>query len=115
MPLKSLILAGNARLEAAAAGPPSIKIAPPADDVDAVRRIQRALVALLGVRMPISFPNGTDKEPDGKFGQETHNTVVAFQKKVFPKEPKEWDGRVGPKTLAEMDGRLPKPAPPPPP
>jgi hypothetical protein len=111
MALQSLILAGNARLDRAALGPPSIKAGPPPDDVDAVRRIQRTLRAL-GFRMPKSFPNGTSQDPDGIFGPETHDTVVAFQRQAFPKEANEWDGRVGPHTLAKMDEQLPKPAPP---
>jgi hypothetical protein len=110
MPLRSAILSGNPRLEQAAAGGPSVKPAPPADDSDAVRRIQRALVAL-GHPLPVSFANGPDK-PDGKFGEETRKAVVAFQRKAFPTQPEEWDGRVGKNTLAKMDARLPAPAPP---
>lgn len=103
--LKSALLSGNARLEDAAGGGPSVKKAPPADDPDAVRRIQKALVAL-EFSMPISFPAGTDKEPDGKYGDETHKTVVAFQKKAFPNEPGQWDGRCGKNTLGKMDEML---------
>jgi hypothetical protein len=113
MPLTSLILAGNARLDQAAAGGPSVKVAPPPDDPDAVRRIQRALLAL-GFPMPISFPAGPNNDPDGKFGHETFQTVIAFQRKVFPSDPKQWDGRVGPLTLAKMDEQLPKGVAPPP-
>jgi hypothetical protein len=116
MPLQSKILSGNARLEQAAAGGPSVKPAPPRDDADAVRRIQKALVALGVSTMPISFPGGPGSEPDGVYGQETMDAVIAFQKRVFPNNPIEWDGRVGPKTLAKMDALLPKggsgPAPP---
>jgi peptidoglycan hydrolase-like protein with peptidoglycan-binding domain len=114
MPLQSVILSGNARLEQAAIGPPSIKRRPPDDDADAVKRIQRALVKL-GQRMPISFPNGPDQEPDGLFGDETFRAVQAYQQRVFPNEASQWDGRVGPNTLAKMDADLPKPPPPPPP
>ena len=123
-PFQSVILRGNgpnARLEQAASKPPSIKKGPPADDVEAVKRIQRGLIKLSGHPMPISFPNGPDGEPDGKFGQETFDAVVAFQKKVFPGQPNEHDGKVGIKTLEKMDALLPKggggggPTPPPPP
>jgi len=120
MPLNSAILKGttrNARLEQAAVGPPSIKAAPPADDVDAIQRIQRALVAL-GHPLPRSFPSGPSGPPDGKYGTETLNAVAAFQRRVFPTQPTEWDGRVGKNTLAKMDSMLPAgagPAPPPPP
>src|SRR5262252_1776947 len=116
MPLNSAIFKGtapNARLEQAAVGPPPIKAAPPADDVDAVRRIQRALVAL-GHPLPNSFPNGPDKEPDGKYGEEVFQAVLAFQQRVFISR----DGRVGKITLTTMDGVLvagQAPAPPAPP
>ena len=100
--LKSRILAGNARLERASRGPPSIKRAPPDDDVDAVQRIQMALKAL-GYIMAASFKMG---RPDGKFGAETYRTVLEFQRSVFPKEPMQWDGRVGKNTLAALDDAL---------
>jgi peptidoglycan hydrolase-like protein with peptidoglycan-binding domain len=103
--LKSAILAGNARLDNAASGGPSVKKAPPADDPDAVRRIQKAL-ATLGFAMPISFPAGPTGEPDGKYGNETFQTVIAFQKQQFPSEPGQWDGRCGKNTLGRMDDLL---------
>lgn len=103
--LRSTILAGNARLEIAASGGPSIKMAPPADDVEAVRRIQKALVEL-GFSMPVSFPKGPAGEPDGEFGPETYRTVLAFQRREFPKDPGQWDGRVGKNTLGKMDESL---------
>jgi peptidoglycan hydrolase-like protein with peptidoglycan-binding domain len=106
MPLQSSILAGNARLEQAHAGGPSVKPGPPHDDVDAVRRIQRALVAL-GFSLPLSFPNGPNADPDGIYGSETRQAVVAFQKRAFPNSFSEWDGRTGTKTLTAMDGLLP--------
>lgn len=49
MPLNSAIFKGtvrNARLEQAAVGPPPIKAAPPADDVDAIRQ-ERFLFELI--------------------------------------------------------------------
>ena len=106
MPLNSAIFKGtvrNARLEQAAVGPPPIKAAPPADDVEAVRRIQRALVTL-GQPIPKSFPNGPDKEPDGKYGEEVFKAVLAFQQKVLPSP--DWDGRAGKNTLTAMDAAL---------
>ena len=115
MPLNSEILKGNPRLEAVAAGgAPSIKQAPPYDDPDAVKRIQRALVAL-GYPLPKSFAGGG---PDGKYGGETQSAVIAFQKKAFPGMAFEWDGRVGKKTLEKLDSALPSapgPTPPSPP
>lgn len=107
MALKSRLLAGNARLEQAAAGNAVIKAAPPADDADAVRRIQKALVAILRIQMPLSFPDGPNQEPDGKFGNETYQAVVSFQKLAFPNDSRQWDGRVGKFTIGEMDQRLP--------
>jgi peptidoglycan hydrolase-like protein with peptidoglycan-binding domain len=103
--LRSAILAGNARLDSAASGPPSIKKAPPADDSDAVTRIQKALAAL-GFSLPLSFPSGPVGEPDGKYGDETYRAVVAFQKRQFPDDPGQWDGRCGRNTLGRMDELL---------
>jgi peptidoglycan hydrolase-like protein with peptidoglycan-binding domain len=103
MTLKSDILAGSPRLELAASGGPSVRMG--AHEPDAVKRIQKALVAL-GFPMPISFPNGPAGEPDGIFGQETYQKVIAFQRREFPKKPAEWDGRVGRNTLARMDELL---------
>jgi hypothetical protein len=104
MALQSAMLRGNPRLEAVSEGAPSVKKQPPADDPDAVKAIQRALVQL-GHPLPISFKSG---EADGIFGQETHNAVIAFQKKAFPGQWSEWDGRVGQKTIAKMDELLPR-------
>jgi hypothetical protein len=110
MGLQSKILSGNTRLESAAGGGPSIKPAPPNDDVDAVKRIQKALVTL-GFPLPLSFPLGPRNDPDGKFGQETFQQTVEFQKKTFPTDPSQWDGRFGKNTLGAMDPLLPKGAP----
>jgi hypothetical protein len=107
MALESKILSGNTRLDSAASGGPSIKPAPSPDDPDAVKRIQKALVALK-FPLPLSFPAGPTNEPDGKFGQETYSQVIAFQQMVFPKDSSQWDGRVGKNTLGAMDSRLPK-------
>ncbi len=103
--LKSDILAGSPRLERAASGGPPVKMPPPVDEPDAVKRIQKGLVAL-DFRMQISFPNGPGGEPDGIFGHETYQTVIAFQRREFPKEPGQWDGRVGRFTLGRMDELL---------
>lgn len=110
MALESKTLSGNTRLDSAASGGPSIKPAPPPDDADAVKRIQKALVALK-FPLPLSFPEGPTNEPDGKFGEETFSQVIAFQQMVFPKDSSQWDGRVGKNTLREMDSRLPKGSP----
>ena len=107
MALSSKILSGNTRLDGAASGGPPIKAAPAPDDPDAVKCIQKALVALK-FPLPLSFPAGPANEPDGKFGQETYTQVIAFQKRAFPNDPSQWDGRVGKNTLTEMDLRLPK-------
>jgi hypothetical protein len=103
--LKSNILSGSARLESAASGGPPVRMEPPLDEPDAVKRIQKGLVAL-GFPMPLSFPNGPSGEPDGIFGNETYQTVVALQRREFPKEPGQWDGRVGQFTLGRMDELL---------
>lgn len=104
MALQSAILSGNQRLEQAAAGGPSVKKRPPDDDPSAVRAIQQALVEL-GYQLPQSFAGGG---PDGIFGEETFNRVMDYQRKVFPGQWSEWDGRVGRKTLEKMDAELPK-------
>ncbi len=74
---------------------------------EAVKVLQSALIEL-GHAMPISLKkNGT---PDGIFGSETDGCVKAFQRKALPSESA--DGKVGPKTLAQLDSRLvSKPAP----
>jgi putative peptidoglycan binding protein len=109
MGLQSSILAGSSRLDQAASTGPSVKPGVP-DDSDAIRRIQKALVAL-GYPLPLSFRLGPGAEPDGIYGNETMNGVTKFQRKAFPASQVEWDGRAGPKTLVAMDGLLPKGAP----
>jgi len=106
MLLMSEILAGNFRLEEAARGGPSIKARPVKEDADAVCRIQTAL-AYLSYVMPKSFPNGPFSDPDGIFGQETEDIVRVFQQTNFLNQPREWDGRVGAKTLTKLDVLLP--------
>ena len=39
---------------------------------------------------------------DGSFGAATQNAVIAFQKSVWPNNPKEWDGIAGRKTLTAL-------------
>lgn len=105
--------------EAFASRSRTIRPAPPADDPAAIRRIQKVLAMLVGpAAMNKSFPNGFDQEPDGKYGQQTMDAVIAFQKSAFPTQPQEWDGRCGPRTLQAMNDALPgklAPVPPPPP
>jgi peptidoglycan hydrolase-like protein with peptidoglycan-binding domain len=103
--LKSAVLVGNARLDLAASGGTSVKKAPPPDEPGAVRRIQKALL-LLGFALPKSFPAGPSKEPDGQFGDETFQAVQAFQRREFPQDPSQWDGRCGKNTLGRMDDLL---------
>jgi hypothetical protein len=108
MALESSILKGSARLEEVSGGGRPVRPAPPHDDPDAVRRIQKALKALLKIPMSKSFTNGPDAEPDGKYGEETMQAVIAFQKQAFPKDSSQWDGRVGQLTLGKMDAALGK-------
>jgi peptidoglycan hydrolase-like protein with peptidoglycan-binding domain len=105
MILKSMTLGGSARLESAVSGGPPVTSRPPADEMDAIKRIQKALV-LLGFPLPISVPNGPGGEPDGIFGPETYNAVIAFQTREFSQHPDLWDGRVGRITLERMDELL---------
>lgn len=115
MPLQSPILSGNSFLESVARGTSLLYAGSPSNDRVAVQLLQQALAAL-GFSLPISFRSGG---PDGRFGQETANAVIAFQKKAFSDQPREWDGRVGKKTLGLLDAevlrRKPGPAPIPPP
>lgn len=39
---------------------------------------------------------------DGEFGKKTKDAVVAFQRKAFPDDRSEWDGKVGPNTGAKL-------------
>jgi len=109
MPLRSRILSGNARLEDVAAGGPPVRELPHVEtDPDAVRRIQKAMVAL-GFRSFFTsktFSEGFDGEPDGRYGLETVNAVKAFQRLNFPNDPSRHDGRVGKITLPKMDEQL---------
>lgn len=108
MALASSLLSPSRRLLQVSEGGQPVRPAPPHDDADAVKRLQKALRSLTGHPMAKTFPNGATSEPDGKYGQETFDAVIAFQKKAFPTDPREWDGRVGAKTLAKMDAKLPK-------
>lgn len=105
MALRSSILAGNNRLSSAASGGSAIKQPPSVEEGGAVRRIQKALVALR-FPLPLSFPSGPTSEPDGKFGSETQRAVLSFQKREFPTDANQWDGRVGKNTLTRMDQML---------
>jgi len=109
MPLNSVLLKGNARLEQVLGGARSVRRGV-ADDADAVGRIQRALAQLVAP-MPRSFPSGPSGPPDGVFGAETEGHVRTFQRRAFPSAPLEWDGRVGARTLQKLDDALGGPAP----
>jgi peptidoglycan hydrolase-like protein with peptidoglycan-binding domain len=117
VPLQSPILLAVPTLARILDGAPSLK--PGSTDTGAVRALQQALRAL-GYSLPRSFPNGYDKEPDGKYGDETYQAVLAFQKAMFPREPLQWDGRLGRNTIGRLDKALigdgpgPKPSPTPP-
>lgn len=102
MAFRSPVLNGSTRLDQAATGGRSVGSGPPPDDPEAVKRIQNALVLLVGP-MPRSFAGGV---PDGVFGSETRGHVVTFQRSAFPTSPQEWDGQVGRKTLEKMDEAL---------
>jgi len=102
---KHSLFVGNSRLdEAYNTLGRSLKPAPIAEDPDAVRRLQKALLKLMGeAAMSKSFPNGFNAEPDGKYGKQTMDAVLAFQRKTFPGQFAECDGRAGIKTLRAMN------------
>ncbi|WP_165225217.1 peptidoglycan-binding domain-containing protein [Aquisphaera insulae] len=110
MALKSDLLRGNARLEQASQGPPSIKPQPAIEDPDAITRIQYALKQLGYLPKTLGT---TDDFGDkiGIFGPVTTAAVKAFQMAAFPGVPSEWDGKVGKGTLAKLDARLSDPGP----
>lgn len=93
MPLRSPRFASNARLQAASENNPPIRLF---ERGEAVGILQKAFVDL-GFSMPRSMRSG---RPDGVFGQETLNTVRAFQQSHHLST----DGGVGRQTLATLDG-----------
>lgn len=50
------------------------------------------------VRVWQSILGFTGDDIDGKFGNQTKEATIAFQKKAFPGQEDDWDGVVGPKT-----------------
>jgi hypothetical protein len=46
------------------------------------------------------------------FGSKTYNATLAFQKRVFPTQPEEHDGKIGDHTWAELDKVSASPTPP---
>lgn len=105
MSFVSRFFAGNDGLARAALNSPAIAMG--SMDLQAVRLIQMALVAL-GHPMPRSTkPNGT---LDGIFGAETHKGVVAYQLKNGLSA----DGVVGKNTVSRMDGQVANVLPDPP-
>ena len=42
-------------------------------------------------------------DTDGVFGRLTQGAVLSFQRRVFPGQPNDWDGVVGPRTWAMLD------------
>ena len=103
MPLQSALFSGNAYLQRTASGALTLFTGASTNETAAVQLIQRALVTL-GYQLPKSF-KGT-AVPDGLYGSETAEAVRSFQKLAFPGQPREWDGRVGKKTLALLDTQI---------
>lgn len=71
----------------------------------AVREIQRKLNAFHAFRVAAGLPGlvGAPLEEDCRYGERTRSAVTAFQRLVFPATPAEVDGRVGPRTWAQLD------------
>lgn len=89
----------------------------------AVREAQRKLNAFHAREVAAGRPAPFVEPlvPDCMFGPKTFAAVVAFQKRVFPGQPIEHDGVIGPKTWAQLDlvplvepptPPVPKPQPP---
>jgi hypothetical protein len=102
MQLLSPLLLGDERIEQAASGGPSIKPRPVVEPIESIRRIQLALQELSYV----FFDSFSDDLPDGIYGPDTHAAVVDFQRASFKYQPAEWDGHLGPNTLAKLDAAL---------
>lgn len=100
MALNSPRFKNNARLQQAANNSPSIKLM---EKGPAVAILQQAFLDL-GFQMPKSTKNGS---PDGDFGSETYNVVIAFQKK----HGLSVDGAVGRQTMTKLDQLLPTAGP----
>jgi hypothetical protein len=87
----------------------------------AVREAQRKLNTSHANRIASGLP-GLDAAPlvdDCIFGKNTEDALKSFQRIVFPREPKQHDGILGPLTWAQLDLVVPNgpppPLPPPPP
>jgi hypothetical protein len=71
-------------------------------DTEEIQRIRKRL-------------NQDPLEVDCRFGPNTYLVTVMFQRCVFPKDPSEWDGKIGPKTWPQLDKlrtTTPPPSPP---
>ncbi len=101
MALDSPRFKNNARLQQAANNSPAMK---KLEKGPAVAIVQQALIDL-GFAMPKSTKSGS---PDGDFGSETYNSVVAFQKKYGLGV----DGVVGRQSMTKLDQLLPTTTPP---
>src|SRR5262249_31402219 len=79
----------------------------------AVREAQRKLNAFHKAEVSTGKPGLPDSPlvPDCVFGPRTYNAVRAFQQRVFPGQPQEYDGVIGPKTWAKLDAISPRPLP----
>lgn len=108
MALKHPLFTGSPRLLEAyeRRGRQSVKRSPP-DEPDAIRRIQKALLQLMGEReMAHSFPGGPKSEPTGVFTEALLWSIIRFQQKAFPGQIMKHDGRVGRETLDKMQEAL---------
>lgn len=105
MPLKSPRFANDPRLQRAAENNPPMGWG---ESGEPVRKVQQALIDL-GFPLPLSTRR--TGSPDGVFGKETYNAVLAFQRR----ERFSADGVVGKDTLGRMDTLLPNAGPPLPP
>ena len=102
MTLRSPRFSWHPRLRSAEMNRPAMRRG---EEGDAVRLIQQALIDL-GYPLPISVREYGS--PDGIYGPETEDGVMAFQR--F-EPPLRVDGIVGRNTMGALDRLLPNPAP----
>ncbi|MFV0645038.1 MAG: phospholipase D-like domain-containing protein [Sphingomonadaceae bacterium] len=68
--------------------------------VEAQQRLN--LVHIRGIARNYPPLDACPLTPDGIFGNNTRRAVVSFQRRVFPDQPREWDGVIGSRTWERL-------------